>query len=202
MGDPAQKLSGREGPHFRKVGGSRTARRTEEPSLVQPKFREQRADRKELGQAISKSEAIRQVAREMVVKGLPPRPKDIVSELHKKGIVVLSSQVSTALRETEFSLRQLRVDWNRPPVLFPEPTAALGQVSIDDVIKARNFVADVGTIEKAVAAIVAFKQFGGEAKTGPRAASDDGEFVSLEGSGTDGSPSDDGTKGSGMRLVE
>jgi len=202
MGDPAHKLSGRKDPQFRKVGGRRKDHGADETILGKSKAREQRADRKELGQAISKSEAIRQIARDMVSKGLPPRPKDIVSELRKKGIVVLSSQVSTALRDTEFSLRQLRVDWDRPPVLFPEPTLALGQVSIEDVIKARNFVADVGTIEKAMAALVALKQFGGEAKTGPRAASDDGEIVSLEGRGTDRSPSDHGTKGSGMRIRE
>ena len=84
--------------------------------------------------------------------------------------------------------------------MFPEPTLALGQVSIEDVIKARNFVADVGTIEKAMAALVALKQFGGEAKAGDRALGDAGEGASSEASGRDRSPPDD-TKGPTWRKV-
>jgi hypothetical protein len=169
MGDPAHKLSGRKGPPFRNVGVRHTDRRTEptlDTIIVKPKVaREIGADRKESGSAISKSDAIRQMARELVSKGQPPRPKDIVTELRKKGIVVLSSQVSTALRDTEFALRQLRVDWDSPPVLFPEPALALRQVSIDDVNKARDFVCLIGSLEKAMAALVALGQFGGEQAT-------------------------------------
>jgi len=158
MGDPAHELSGRKDPHFRKVGGNRTDRSKEETTLVRPK----KAKDQGAGRAISKSEAIRQMARELVSKGQPPRPKDIVAELRKQGLEVLSSQVTTALRETEFALRQFRVDWDHPPVLFPNPTLALGQVSIEDVQKAKKFVLEIGSLEKAMAALVAFKQFGGE----------------------------------------
>jgi hypothetical protein len=161
MGDPAKKLSGRKAPQFRKVGGDRTDHRKEEATLVRPK----KAKDQGAGRAVSKSEAIRQMARELVSKGQAPRPKDIVTELRKKGIVVLSSQVSTALRDTEFALRQLRVDWDSPPVLFPEPAIALRQVSIEDVNKARDFVCLIGSLEKAMAALVALGQFGGEQAT-------------------------------------
>ena len=39
---------------------------------------------------------------------------------------------------------------------------AFGQVSIDDVYKAREFVRSMGSLEKAMAALVALGQFGGE----------------------------------------
>jgi hypothetical protein len=158
MSDPAHRLSGGKGPRFRKVGGGRTDRGKEETILDKPKAaREQGA-----GRAASKSDAIRQMAREMVLKGQPPRPRDIVAALREQGIEVLSSQVSTALRETEFALRQLRVDWERPPVLFPEPAMAFQLVGLEDVQKAKKFVLEIGSLEKAMAALVAFKQFGGE----------------------------------------
>jgi hypothetical protein len=158
MGDPAHKLSGRKDPQFRKVGGNRTDRSKEETTLVRPK----KAKDQGAGRAISKSEAIRQMARELVSRGQPPRPKDIVAELRKQGLIVLSSQVTTALRDTEFALRQLRVDWDHPPVLFPDPALALRQVSIEDVMEAREFVEKLGGFEKAMAALVALRQFGGE----------------------------------------
>lgn len=66
----------------------------------------------------NKSMEIRKAARELVAQGKPPRP-----------------QVSTALRDTEFALR--KPDWHNPPVILPDPAQALGQVSIEDVLKAR-----------------------------------------------------------------
>ncbi|NDD54550.1 hypothetical protein EBZ39_11865 [bacterium] len=89
----------------------------------------------------NKSMEIRKAARELVAQGKPPRP-----------------QVSTALRDTEFALR--KPDWHNPPVILPDPAQALGQVSIEDVLKARKFVDEMGTLEKAAASIVALGQFG------------------------------------------
>jgi hypothetical protein len=151
---------------------------------------------------VSKTAEIRKAARFLVSNGLPPRPMDIVARLKKAGIVVTSAQVSTALAGTEFAFRRNREEWERPRSLFPEPTLALSQVSIEDVLEARKFVERLGTLKRAMAALVALGQFGGEAKTGPRAVCDDGEIASLEGRNTDRSPSGDGTKGSGMRIVE
>lgn len=196
MGDPSQKSSGRKPPQTRKGGGGRKSRGTDGASPVASRWTgDHGANRTEPVRATSKSEAIRAIARDMVSKGQPPRPKEIIAALRKKGITVLSSQVTTALRDTEFALRQFRVDWEHPPVLFPEPALALSLVSIDDVFKAKKFVADLGGIEKAKAALVALVQFGGEAKTGPRPVSDVGEIVSLE--EPDRSPPDD-TEGSEM----
>lgn len=109
--------------------------------------------KKSPGLVVNKSHAIRQMAREMVSKGQAPRPKDIVAALRKEGINVISSQVSTALRETGFALRQ-RAAWDRP-LLIPEPMTALSQVSIDDVYKAREFVSSIGSLEKAMSSLVA-----------------------------------------------
>jgi len=105
----------------------------------------------------NKALEIRKVARQMVAVGKPPRPIDIVAILKKAGIAVMSAQVSTALRGTEFALRPLK----RPRSLFPDPTQALEQVSIEDVFKAREFVKEMGTLEKAAASIVALGQFKG-----------------------------------------
>ena len=163
MGDPAQKSSGRKHPQSRKGGGSRKARGAD--GAIPAAFKragDHGANRTEAVRATSKSEAIRAIARDMVAKGQPPRPKEIIAALRNLGITVLSSQVTTALRDTAFALRQFRVDWERPPVLFPEPALALSLVSLDDVFKAKKFVADLGGIEKAKAALVALVQFGGE----------------------------------------
>ena len=199
MGDPAKKVSGRQYPQMRKGGGGRKSRGTDGAIPVASKGTgDHRANRTEPVRATSKSEAIRAIARDMVSKGQPPRPKEIIASLRKKGIIVLSSQVTTALRDTEFALRQFRVDWERPPVVFPEPALALSLVSIDDVSKAKKFVADLGGIEKAKAALVALVQFGGESKTISGSSSNAGEGVSSESSSNDRNPEDDATEGSEM----
>lgn len=163
MGEPFRKMSGKRYPQAGEARGGRKSRSKDIATSVPAETASQYGFSRDTPvRETSKSDAIRAIAREMVLRGQPPRPKEIVAALRKLGITVLSSQVSTALRDTAFALRQLRVDWERPPVLFPEPTLAFGQVSIDDVIKAKAFVADVGTIEKAMAALVALKQFGGE----------------------------------------
>ena len=137
---------------------------------------------------VNKTAEIRKAARALVLKGMPPRPMDIVAKLKKAGIEVTSAQVSTALADTEFAFRRNREEWDRPRSLLPEPTLALSQVSIEDVLEARKFVERIGSLEKAMAALVALGQFGGEAKTAPRHVSDVGENVSSEGSGNDSSP--------------
>ena len=97
----------------------------------------------------NKSMEIRKAARELVSQGKTPRPRDIVAQLKAKGIVTSSQQVSMALSNTEFAYRR------------NQEAQALGQVSIEDVFKAKKFVADLGTIEKAMAALAALKKFKG-----------------------------------------
>jgi hypothetical protein len=108
--------------------------------------------------APNKSLEIRRAARELVSEGKPPRPRDIIDRLKSKGIEVLSSQVSTALRGTDLALRKTRPGRT---FILPDPAHALRQVSVDDILKARKFAEEMGTLEKAAASIVALGQFGG-----------------------------------------
>lgn len=97
---------------------------------------------------MSKSKEIRKVARQMVHEGKPPRPKEIVARLKAKGINVYSSQVSTALRGTDFALRK--------PL---PPNDHTDMPPFEDVRKARDFVRSIGSLERAMNAISAFGLF-------------------------------------------
>ena len=121
-----------------------------------------KAERSDQAVPVNKTLEIRRVARQMVAAGKPPRPIEIVARLEASGIDVTSAQVSTALANTNFAFRRNRTDWEGPQVIFPDPSVAFGQVSIDDVYKAREFVRSMGSLEKAMAALVALGQFGGE----------------------------------------
>jgi|688.fasta_scaffold204983_2 hypothetical protein len=137
-----------------------------EPSAEPERARKKKSDeRKEKspGFVVNKTAEIRRVASQLVSQGKPPRPKLIKETLKAEGIEVTSAQVSMALTNTEFAYRRNQIDWQRPPVIYPEPALALGQVSVDDVLEARKFVERLGSLEKAMAALVALKQFGGEA---------------------------------------
>ena len=152
---------------------------------------------------VNKTQKIREAARKLLEKtGSRPRPKDIITELEGEKIAVSSPQISQALSGTDLAFRQKRATRKTRPD-FPDLSTAIGLVSVDDLIAARDYVLKVGTLDKAIAAIVAFRQFrGDEAKTAPQPVSDVGEIVSLEGRDTDRSPSDDGTKGSEMRMAD
>ena len=149
---------------------------------------------------VNKTRLIKEVARELREKtGSRPRPQDICRACAARGVNVSSPQVSQALAGTDLAFRQKR-GADKPPSgreeftqrIFPDPAAAIGLISIDDLIAARKYVLQVGTLEKATAALVAFRQFGsGEAKTGPREdVSSTRADVSSEGAGHDRSPSD------------
>ncbi len=124
-----------------------------------------KAERSDQAVPVNKTLEIRRVARQMVAAGKPPRPVEIVARLEASGIDVTSAQVSTALANTDFAFRRNRTDWEGPQVIFPDPSVAFGQVSIDDVYKAQEFVRLIGSLEKAMAALVALGQFGGEQAT-------------------------------------
>lgn len=139
---------------------------------------------------VNKTQKIREAARKLLEKtGSRPRPKDIITELEGEKIAVTSPQVSQALSGTDLAFRQKRATRKARPD-FPDLSTAIGLVSVDDLIAARDYVLKVGTLDQAVAALVAFRQFRkGEAKTGARPVSDVGEIVSLE--EPDRSPPDD-----------
>jgi len=152
---------------------------------------------------VNKTSVIREVARELREKtGSRPRPQDICRACAARGVNVSSPQVSQALAGTDLAFRQKR-GADKPQRTFTDPATAFGLISIDDLIAARNYVLQVGTLEKATAALVAFRQFGsGEAKTGPRAdVSSTRADVSSEGAGHDRSPPDHDAGAPEMRKV-
>jgi hypothetical protein len=149
---------------------------------------------------VNKTQKIREAARKLLEKtGSRPRPKDIISELEGDEIAVTSPQVSQALAGTDLAFRQKRAI-RKTQADFPDPATAIGLVSVDDLIAARDYVLKVGALKKAMAALVALRQFGGEAKADDRALGDAGEGVSSEASGRDRSPPDD-TKGPAWRKA-
>jgi hypothetical protein len=111
---------------------------------------------------VNKTAAIRRVAALLVAQGKPPRPIIIKETLKAEGIEVSSAQVSMALTDTEFAYRRNTASQIRTSVMFPEPALAFQLVGLEDVQKAKKFVAEIGSLEKAMAALVALGQFGGE----------------------------------------
>jgi hypothetical protein len=152
---------------------------------------------------VNKTQKIREAARKLLEKtGSRPRPKDIIRELEGEKIAVTSPQVSQALAGTDLAFRQKRAI-RKTQADFPDPSTAIGLVSVDDLIAARDYVLTVGTLDKAIAALVAFRQFrSGEAKTAPRSLSNAVDGISSEGRGNDRSPEDNATVVSEMRIAE
>lgn len=107
----------------------------------------------------NKSHEIRRTAKDLVLQGKPPRPKVIKELLEAKGIHVLSSQVSTALRDTPFAMRKPPTDWEGAKIALPDPLDAVRQIDPDDLPKAREFARTMGSTQKAIAALVVLGLF-------------------------------------------
>jgi hypothetical protein len=153
MSDPAKKQRPKTGqPRAEPV-------RERGTELVRPRRKTEGRKEKAPGLVVNKAAEIRRVASALVAEGELPRPKTIRERLGRKGIVVTSQQVSMALANTEFAYRRIQVDQRHPPVVFPEPTLALSQCSLEDVLEARKFVERLGSLERAMAALVALGQF-------------------------------------------
>lgn len=105
---------------------------------------------------LNKTALIRKTAQELQTKMPLVRPRDIVKALEKQGVDVTSPQVSMALRGTNLAYRQKRTYAGRPQRNLSQRAA---DVSVDDVLKAREFVRQIGSVEKADAALFAYRQF-------------------------------------------
>jgi hypothetical protein len=108
---------------------------------------------------VNKSWEIRQEAKKMVAAGKVPRPSDIVDALAVRKINVSSGQVTVALRGTGLSLREQKAQLDRLPLVMPDPRVAISNVTLDEVILARDFIGVMGSVQKAIAAITAFQGF-------------------------------------------
>jgi len=68
-----------------------------------------------------------------------------------------------ALRGTDLALKEHVGVKQRVVVTLPDITTAMSQVGLDDLLKAREFVAMLGTLERAIAALVTLQQLGSQA---------------------------------------
>lgn len=107
---------------------------------------------------LNKTREIRETAKALAKTGEVVRPRDVVKALQARKIDVSSPQVSAALRGTGLAVRQKRRylgrGLQRPPLRFAGPS-----VSIDDLLKARDYVERIGSVEKAIAALLAYRNF-------------------------------------------
>lgn len=108
----------------------------------------------------NKSEEIRRIAKGMKEKGEKPRPVVIIAQLKKQGIAVSSPQVSMVLKRMGFRPRKRRKSGE--PVVAAVPRSAGGaKISVEDLVAAKKAVAQLGGLNRALAAIQALKQFEG-----------------------------------------
>jgi hypothetical protein len=105
--------------------------------------------KKSTGLVVNKAAEIRRVASLLAAEGGLPRPKTIRERLGRKGIAVTSQQVSMALSNTEFAYRRIQTGRRRPEI----------EVSLEEVVNAKKFVEQMGSVEKAMASIAAFGRF-------------------------------------------
>lgn len=111
--------------------------------------------KKSHGFAVNKSMEIRRAAKSLVAQGRPPRPRDIILILKEAGIEVTSQQVSMALTNTEFAYRRNTPQWDRPRPALPDPLEAVRQTSPKNLSDAEEFVRKIGSLEGAIASLVA-----------------------------------------------
>ena len=109
---------------------------------------------------VNKSEEIRKVANGMKAKGEKPRPKTIMEILKKDGVVVSSPQVSMVLKKMGFRPRKRRKSGD---VAAAKPSAAkpgkTTKIKVEDLVKAQKVAADMGGIDRALAALQALLGF-------------------------------------------
>jgi hypothetical protein len=111
---------------------------------------------------VSKSDAIRKVAIAMKSKGEKPRPVVIIDMLKKDGIVVSSPQVSMVLKKMGFRPRKRRKGKTlAAKSSSPSTNSKIKKIKIEDLVRAKKVAAQLGGVEKALAAIKALRDFEG-----------------------------------------
>lgn len=120
------------------------------------------AKKKAPAKEINKSEEIRKVANGMKAKGEKPRPVMIIEILKKQGVEVSSPQVSMVLKKMGFRPRKRRKSSEVSAPRAAAPAARKGsKLKVDDLVKAQKVVAQMGGIERALAALQALRGFSG-----------------------------------------
>lgn len=109
---------------------------------------------------INKSAEIRKVANGMKAKGEKPRPVVIIDVLKKQGIVVSSPQVSMVLKKMGFRSRKRRKGGKAASErVVKSATSKTIKIKVDDLVKAQKVVAQMGGLDRALAAFQALKGF-------------------------------------------
>jgi len=112
---------------------------------------------------VNKSEEIRKVANGMKAKGEKPRPVVIIEILKKQGIVVSSPQISMVLKKMGFRPRMRRKGGvAQARAVSSSATgskAATKKIKVEDLVKAQKVAAQMGGVEKALAALQALRGF-------------------------------------------
>ena len=112
---------------------------------------------------VNKSEEIRKVANGMKTKGEKPRPVVIIEILKKQGVEVSSPQVSMVLKRMGFRPRKRRQSGDGVASRAAAGSAVnkTKKIRIEDLLKAQKVVAQMGGIDRAVAALQALRGFEG-----------------------------------------
>jgi hypothetical protein len=116
------------------------------------------------GATVNKTQEIRAIASEMIKGGVRPRPSEIVEELWgRKRIKVSGPQVSMALKGTGMEFRPPRE--RQPEALLgtlPDPATAMSLISVEHLLLVREFIKKIGSLDKALAAVIAYRHLGME----------------------------------------
>lgn len=110
------------------------------------------------GLVVNKAAEIRRTASLLVSQGELPRPSTIRERLKRRSIVVTSQQVSMALSNTEFAYRRNTPKWESPKPVLPDPLECLRQTSRQNLEDAEEFARKIGSLEGAIASLVALGQ--------------------------------------------
>ena len=111
---------------------------------------------------VNKSAEIRRVAGAMKAKGEKPRPVVIIEILKKEGVAVSSPQVSMVLKRMGFRPRKRRKNGAGATRAAAGSTATKAtKIKIEDLVKAQKVAAQMGGIDRAVAALQALRGFEG-----------------------------------------
>ena len=129
------------------------------PDATKPAPKKPVANKKAKGD-INKSAEIRRIANGMKAKGEKPRPVVIIDVLKKQGIVVSSPQVSMVLKKMGFRPRKRRKGGEvASGRVVKSATSKTIKIKVDDLVKAQKVVAQMGGLDRALAALQALKGF-------------------------------------------
>ena len=135
---------------------------TPEPTKPTTKIEKKVAPKKPATKGdINKSAEIRKVANGMRAKGEKPRPVVIIEILKKQGIEVSSPQVSMVLKKMGFRPRKRRKSGvaQARAISVTGAKATTKKIKVEDLVKAQKVAAQMGGIEKAIAALQALRGF-------------------------------------------